>query len=325
MTAAPFGIAEFHDLEPELEDFSASVTEGLAAIPKTLPCKFFYDDHGSRLFDRICELEDYYPTRTEIAILAENKTAIAERMGASCHLIEFGSGSSRKIRSLLHVIENLAAYTAVDISKGHLLSAAADLAADFPDVVVNAVCADYTLPFEVSPPPSNPEAKRVGFFPGSTIGNFTPDDAVTFLSQAAALLKSGGEMLIGADLKKDPAKLVAAYNDRDGVTAAFNLNLLRRINRELGANFDLTGFRHEAIYNETEGRIEMHLYSLRDQGVRIDGVEVEFSHGESIHTENSYKYSVNDFRDICTRSGFRHIEAWTDPDDLFSIHYIQAA
>jgi dimethylhistidine N-methyltransferase len=295
----------------------------LSRPDKTLPCKFFYDRQGSRLFDRICTLDEYYPTRTELQILHRHKADIARLMGRHCHLIEFGSGSSQKIRSLLDTVKDLATYTAVDISKDHLLSAAAALAADFPHITVTAVCADYTVPFEVEPPAARQDAKRVGFFPGSTIGNFTPDEATVFLKQAAGLLREGGEMLVGVDLKKPESILIDAYNDREGVTAQFNLNLLRRINRELDGTFDLGEFAHEAPYNAAAGRIEMHLISRRAQDVRVAGRTFHFRAGESIHTENSHKFSVTEFREISERAGFEPLEVWTDPDALFSVHYLR--
>lgn len=325
MTGKPGAIAAFHDLEPELEDFEAAVIQGLESSPKTLPCKFFYDQRGSRIFDKICELDEYYPTRTEIAILDKYSREIADLMGDSSHLIEFGSGSSTKIRSLLRTLGRLAAYSAVDISKDHLLGAASKLASDFPNIAVNAVCADYTRPFEVVAPTANPDAKRVGFFPGSTIGNFTPEDARAFLRRSAALLRKGGEMLIGADLKKDVSLLEAAYNDKEGVTAEFNLNLLRRINRELAANFDLRGFEHRGLYNSDKGRMEMHLFSLRDQAVSVAGREFSFKREESIHTENSCKYTIEEFQEICEGAGFEPVKVWTDDDKLFSVHYIRVA
>lgn len=324
MSAEQGAIAEFHDLEPELEDFESAVIRGLARTPKSLPCKFLYDQRGSALFDRICELDEYYPTRTELAILNEHKEDIARLMGRYCHLIEFGSGSSRKIRSLLHAVDDLAAYTAVDISKDHLLSSAAALAADFPEITVTAVCADYTVPFDLEPPQGHSDAKRVGFFPGSTIGNFTPDEAATFLAQARELLREGGEMLIGVDLKKSRKMLIAAYNDRKGITAQFNLNLLRRINREIGANFDLATFAHEAVYDEATGRMEMHLVSQRQQDVQVAGRLIRFGEAETIHTENSYKYTVDEFAEICANSGFEPLDVWTDDRQLFSVHYIRA-
>lgn len=318
-------IAEFQDLEPELEDFEEAVLRGLSGERKTLPCKFFYDQRGSQLFDKICDLDEYYPTRTEIALLERHKNDIAARMGENCHLIEFGSGSSIKIRILLRAVRGLAAYSAVDISKDHLLAATAGLAADFPHVTVTAVCADYTQPFEISPPQGKANAKRVGFFPGSTIGNFTPKEAIRFLERAAGMLRRGGEMLMGVDLKKDVAVLEAAYNDSKGVTAEFNLNLLRRINRELAGGFDLRTFQHRSVYNAQMGRVEMHLASLRDQTVSVAGRAFRFTAGESIHTENSCKYTVEEFQDIADQAGFEPVTVWIDDDKLFSVHYLRVS
>lgn len=324
MSADLGSIAEFVDLEPEVEDFEAAVLIGLGRPEKQLPCKFFYDQRGSRLFDQICELEEYYPTVTELKIFLQHRADIAALIGPSCHVIEFGSGSGTKIRTLLESIRNPAAYTAVDISKDHLLSATMALAEDYPNVTVTAVCADFTLPFEVSPPEGAGEAKRVGFFPGSTIGNFSPEEASGFLKGAAEILGHGGEMLIGVDLKKDSDVLLAAYNDRAGVTAEFNLNLLRRINRELGANFDLANFAHKAVYNFDAGRIEMRLISLCRQSVTVGTRAFLFEKEETIHTENSYKYEVGEFRDMCSRSNFAPVDTWVDEGGLFSVHYLRA-
>jgi dimethylhistidine N-methyltransferase len=323
MNATSARIAAFHDLEPELEDFESAVLDGLSAAPKTLPCKFFYDLEGSRLFDMICELPEYYPTRTEIALLEARAGDMAQLMGPHCHVIEFGSGSSIKIRTVLNALESPAACTAVDISRDHLLASAKDLAGEYPDVEINAICADYTQPFEVSRPQNHPDARRVGFFPGSTIGNFAPDEAAEFLSVAAGIL-SGGDFLVGVDLKKDTARLNAAYDDAQGITAAFNLNLLTRINRELGGNFELDGFAHQAYFNEALGRIEMHLRSLRAQTVTIGDAGFEFKADETIHTENSYKYSIVEFQELAARAGFTALHSWTDPDELFSVHYLRA-
>ena len=314
-------LAGFHDLEPVLDDFETAVLAGLASDPKSLPCKFFYDDAGSQLFERICALPEYYPTRTETALLQRRAGEMAERMGRGCHLIEFGSGASEKVRILLRAVEAPAAYTAVDISRDHLLVSAASLARAFPGLEVHAVCADYTRPFEVAPPSRLPGARRVGFFPGSTIGNFTPDEAVAFLESAARLL-DGGDLLIGVDLEKDEATLNAAYNDAEGVTAAFNLNLLARINRELGADFELSAFAHRAFYDAHKGRIEMHLVSRRDQTVTISGRSFRFRQGESIHTENSHKYTVDGFARIARRAGFKPAHVWIDDHRLFAIHYL---
>lgn len=323
MNATSARIAAFHDLKSELEDFETAVVSGLSSASKTLPCKFFYDQEGSRLFDLICELPEYYPTRTEIALLKTRAADMAALMGPHCHLIEFGSGSSVKIRILLDALEIPAACTSVDISRDHLLASAEALAGEYPDVEVAAMCADYTRPFEVAAPKSHPDARRVGFFPGSTIGNFSPDDAAEFLSTAAKLL-SGGDFLVGVDLNKDAKRLNAAYDDAQGVTAAFNLNLLTRINCELGGDFQMDGFAHQVLFNETLGRIEMHLRSRRAQTVKIGGVSFDFAADETIHTENSYKYSIGEFQDLAARAGFNALHSWTDPEELFSVHYLRA-
>ena len=318
-------LADFHDYEPEADDFAADVLDGLSARPKTLPCKYLYDRRGSRLFEEICELEEYYPTRTEMKILADNAREIATLMGPRCHVVEFGSGASTKIRLILAALRAPAAYTAVDISRDMLLESSAALARDFPRLPVIAVCADYTKPFEAPNPPGGKEDKRVGFFPGSTIGNFTPEEAGKFLSGAARLLQPGGGLLIGVDLKKDRAILDRAYNDPRGISAAFNSNLLYRINRELGGTFDLAQFAHQAFYNETHGRIEMHLLSKRPQLVRVRGELFRFAGGETIHTENSYKYAAGEFRALAADHGFVPERVWIDPNNLFSVHYLRVA
>ena len=322
MTARAGTLAEFVDLEPVVEDFETAVIAGLSRTTKTLPCKFFYDRIGSELFSRICKLDEYYPTHTEIGILRRIAPRVAELAGPESHLIEFGSGDSIKVRLLLEAMTP-ARHTAVDISRDHLRNSAEDLARVFPDIEIAAVCADYTQPFDVPSPDTRQDAKRVGFFPGSTIGNFTPDEAVAFLESAAGLL-DGGDLVIGVDLKKDHERLNAAYNDSEGVTAAFNLNLLVRINRELGGNFEIDAFEHRAHYNAREGRIEMHLISLRDQTVAIGKNRFNFSKGETIHTENSYKYGIEEFQEAAARGGFRALDCWTDEDRLFSIHYLRA-
>jgi L-histidine Nalpha-methyltransferase len=314
----------FHDLAPGEESFRDAVLNGLGRIPKSIPCKFFYDERGSALFEAICRLPEYYPTRTEIAILEQNAVAIAAQIGPHSHLIEFGSGASTKARILLRALDQPAAYVPVDISREHLRDAAVSLAEDFPSLSVVAVCADYTRPFALPPLPG-PTGKRVGFFPGSTIGNFEPAAAVDFLANYAGILGPGGEMLIGVDLKKDPAILDAAYNDRVGVTAKFNLNLLERINRELDGDLDINRFEHVAFYNETEGRIEIYIRSLANQEAWIAGKPILFAKGELIHTEYSYKYSVAEFRTLAGRAGFRPVETWTDRAELFSVHYFRLA
>jgi dimethylhistidine N-methyltransferase len=312
----------FHDLAPGEESFRDAVLAGLGRNPKELPCKFFYDEKGSALFEEICEVPEYYLTRTEIAILDEYADEIAGRIGPHARLIELGSGVSRKVRILLGALKQPAAYVPVDISREWLRDAAAQLAADFPKLPVVAVCADYTRPFQLPPLPG-PAGKRVGFFPGSTIGNFEPDAVVRFLRNCAELLGHGGEMLVGVDLKKEPEILEAAYNDRAGTNAAFNLNLLERINRELGGNFAIDRFEHLALYNEEGGRMELYVQSLAEQSAAIAGHRFHFAKGERIHTENSYKYRIDEFRDLARRAGFTAVHTWTDKHDLFSLHYFR--
>jgi dimethylhistidine N-methyltransferase len=313
---------KFHDLAPGEESFRDAVLNGLGYARRTIPCKFFYDERGSALFEAICRLPEYYLTRTEIAILEENTVEIAEQMGRHCRLIEFGSGASTKVRILLQALDHPAAYVPVDISREHLRDAAASLAEDFPALPVVAVCADYTRPFAM-PPLLGPDGKRVGFFPGSTIGNFEPDAAVAFLANYARILGPGGEMLIGVDLKKDPEILNAAYNDRAGVTAQFNLNLFERINRELDGDLDIDRFEHVAFYNEIERRVEIYIRSLANQEAWIAGKPVLFTKGELIHTEYSYKYSIPEFRALAAGAGFRPVDTWTDREELFSVNYFR--
>jgi L-histidine Nalpha-methyltransferase len=312
----------FHDLAPGEESFRDAVFAGLSRQPKSLPCKFFYDARGSELFEEICRTPEYYLTRTETAILEEYADEIAERIGPHCRLIELGSGASHKVRILLEALDRPVAYVPVDISGEHLRDAAARLAADFPDLPVVAVCADYTRPFTLPALPG-PPGKQVGFFPGSTIGNFEPAMVVEFLANCARLLGPEGEMLIGADLKKDPDILDAAYNDRAGTNAAFNLNVLERIKRELGADIDMARFEHVAFYNPDIGRIELYVKSLADQTIAVAGRRFRLARGELIHTENSYKYSIAEFRELAARAGFRAAETWTDRAELFSVHYLR--
>lgn len=314
----------FHDLAPGEDNFRETVLKGLASRPKALPCKLFYDARGSALFEAICDTPEYYLTRTEIGVLEANAGDIAARIGPNCRLVELGSGASHKVRILLQALDRPAAYVPVDISREHLRQAAARLAGDFPGLPVIAVCADYTRPFEL-PPLSGPPGKTVGFFPGSTIGNFEPDAVVAFLKHCARLLGPGGEMLIGSDLKKSPDILNAAYNDAAGTNAAFNLNLLERIKRELGGDLDVSRFAHVAFYNEREGRIELYVKSLVDQTIGIAGRRFTCAAGELIHTENSYKYAIPEFHALAARAGFQPVQTWTDPNQLFSVHYLRLA
>ena len=312
----------FTDYHPQLSDLREEALAGLTAKPKTLSPKLFYDKSGSELFDRITALPEYYPTRTEIAILEERADELAELFGDDCLLIEYGSGSSRKIRILLDAMRGHGAYLAIDISKQHLIESAEALAQEYPELDVFAVCADYSQPFELPVEALDHPRHRVVFFPGSTIGNFLPDEAEAFLKLTAEELGPNGSLLIGADLQKDAGILEAAYDDAAGVTAAFNLNVLTRLNRELGADFDLADFRHQAIYDTALGRVEMHLMSLREQAVRLGDAEIRFVKGETIHTENSHKYTADGFQALGERCGFRPERVWTDKDNLFSVHYM---
>lgn len=317
-------LVSFIDHNPATEDFRTAVLEGLSKPQKELPCKFFYDERGSQLFDQICDLDEYYPTRTEIGILEDRLGEIAELVGRGAHLVELGSGASIKIRTLLNALPDLAQYTAIDISRDFLLQSAATLAADYPDLDVAAICADYTTDFEIPEPGGRKSSRTVAFFPGSTIGNFTPEEAKRFLKRMAGILGKGSGLLIGVDLKKDISVLRAAYNDAKGVTAAFNMNLLARINGELGADFDLGSFYHDAVYVEDPGRIEMRLISRKTQSVAIGGETFAFAESEHIHTENSHKFSLDEFRSICGIAGFTPVASWTDSKSLFSVHYFTA-
>jgi L-histidine Nalpha-methyltransferase len=316
-------LAAFHDLAPAEASFRDAVLASLGRRGKSIPCRFLYDERGSALFDEICELPEYYLTRTETAILAECASEIADLAGRHAQLIEFGSGSARKVRLLLDALVEPGAYVAIDISREPLRRAAEEVAAEFPGVPVVAICADYLQPLRLPPLPARGEGRRLGFFPGSTIGNFTPDDAVDFLAGCRRVVGRDGAMLIGVDLKKDPAVLDAAYNDRAGVTAAFNLNLLERINRELDADFDLDRFEHDAFYNAARGRIEIYIKSLADQIVTVAGRAIGFAAGERIHTEDSCKYTIGEFQRMAAHAGFRPSRHWTDPDELFSVHLLE--
>lgn len=316
---------EFFDLHPDTGDLREEVLAGLHRTRKTLPPKLFYDQTGSELFEKITGLPEYYPTRTEIGILEACGREVAALAGDKCVLIEYGSGASRKIRILLDALEGHCRYIAIDISKQHLIESTAQLAALYPGIEAFAVCADFTRPFALPAEALAAGGRRIVFYPGSTIGNFTPAEAKEFLTNTARQVGSQGRLLIGVDLKKDPDKLIAAYNDSQGVTAQFNRNLLTHINRSLGGDFDVSSFRHRAFYNEDLGRIEMHLVSTRDQAVTVAGEPIHFRQGESIHTENSYKYSVEEFRRLARESGFCPQKTWTDADNLFSVHYMTAA
>jgi dimethylhistidine N-methyltransferase len=311
------------DLKPDRGDFLRDVVAGLARARKELSPKYFYDERGSALFEAICELPEYYPTRTEMAMMQAHAGEMARCLGPECLLIEFGSGSGRKTRVLIAALEPVA-YMPIDIAGGQLETASRALGEEFPELNVIAVCADYSRPLALPETGHLRVHRRAIFFPGSTIGNFTPPEALEFLQRARVLAGQGGAMLVGVDLEKDPAVLHAAYNDSRGITAQFNLNLLARINRELGGDFDLASFRHHAVYSEALGRIEMHLVSLQAQEVTVAGHRFTFQAGETIHTENSCKYSVAGFQALARSAGFAPQQCWVDPERLFSIHYLVA-
>lgn len=298
------------------------VIMGLSRAQKTLPAKLLYDKKGSEIFEQICILPSYYPTRTEKKILIENVAEMASLIGDDVMIIEPGSGSAEKVRILLHELRGNKSYVPIEISKEILLRTSHELIEEFPGMGLYPVCADFTkslsLPLTVGSRPG----KKVVFFPGSTIGNLDPDEAKSFLKEASDLV-SGGGILIGVDMKKNPEILRNAYNDPEGVTAAFNLNLLQRLNRDLDATFDLKNFRHEAIYNEKLGRIEMHLISCLPQLVRVNQTVFRFREGETIHTENSYKYSIAEFTDLGQKAGLTLRKSWQDKENLFSVYYFE--
>jgi dimethylhistidine N-methyltransferase len=319
--ARPGAPYSFFDLHPDTGGFLDEVVTGLAQPQKALPPKYFYDARGSALFEAICETPEYYVTRAETALMLGHSSDMARRMGAGCALIDFGSGNGRKTRILVEAAAP-AAYVPIDIAREQLEATAAEFARDFPDLAVIAVCADYSRPVALPQSGILESRRRVVYFPGSTIGNFTPAEAAAFLRNAGALAGAGGALLIGVDLKKDKARLDAAYNDARGITAEFNLNLLTRINRELGADFDVAAFRHRAFYDEARGRIEMHLVSTQEQVVTVGGRKFPFRPGETIHTENSCKYSIPEFQDLSRGAGLAALECWTDPGRLFAVHYL---
>jgi dimethylhistidine N-methyltransferase len=305
---------------PESPDFLADVIAGLSSNPRTLPCKYFYDERGAALFQKICELPEYYVTRTEIYILDRNRAEIASQLGPDIQLIGLGTGAGTKTRILIEALEKPAVYIPVDISEKQLRESTALFQKIFPELEILPVCADYLQPV-VLPSPCRKAAQNVVYFPGSTIGNFEPAEAIEFLRRIANVCRGGGGLLIGVDLKKDQQVLEAAYNDRAGVTAQFNLNLLERINRELGTDFDLDEWQHRAIYNSNAGRIEMYLISEIDQFVHLDEHKFHFRRGDKIITEFSYKYAPDEFAALAGKAGFEFIRMWTDDARLFGIFY----
>lgn len=307
-----------------MDTMRRDVLAGLSASPKTLPSKYFYDEEGSALFDRITELDAYYPTRTERGIMEMHIREMADAVGQDVVLIEYGSGSSDKTRLLLDALPNLTSYIPIDISAEHLERTVQELQEAYPNLVINPVAADYTKPLVIPDDPVR-RRKRVVYFPGSTIGNFKPEGARQFLEQISAVIGMGGGLLLGVDRKKERSVLELAYNDPEGVTAAFNLNLLVRLNRELGADFDLRAFSHNAFYDEEQGRIEMHLVSACDQAVCLGEHLFTFHDGESIHTENSYKYDVADAVDLAATADLELVRDWTDAKEWFSVLYFACA
>jgi len=305
-------------LEPG--SFAAEALAGLTAIPKKVPPKFFYDSAGSDLFERITGLAEYYPTRCELEILQAHAVDIAALVPKGAVLIEFGSGSSRKTRLLLGTSGKIAAYVPVDISAEFLRQQARSLHTEYPNVAMLPVAADFLSPFDV--PTQIAALPRVGFFPGSTIGNLEPHEAAAFLQRAGQILGAGAVFVIGVDLIKDEKVLFKAYNDSAGITAEFNRNLLVRMNRELSANFDLASFEHHAFYNVERSRIEMHLASLKRQRVSVCGVSIAFRAGETIHTENSYKYTIESFQCLARGAGWTPVTVWTDALKYFSVHVL---
>jgi len=308
--------AQHIDADDDLDDIVA----GLEREQKMISPKYFYDERGSQLFDEITRLPEYYPTTTEIGIMQDNIAEIADLIGEHASLIEFGAGSSVKIRILLEHLKSLAAYVPVDISDEHLLAAADGLRKDYPHIEILPIAADFTQPFDL-PTPSVMPLRNIVYFPGSTIGNFTRDGALELLGVMHHEAKEDGALLIGVDLQKDVRILERAYNDSKGVTAAFNLNMLRHLNRDYGADFNLEAFRHRAVYNSVEGRIELYLDSTAEQTVHIGGSTIRIADGEAILTEYSHKYTLQSFAELAAKAGFEVRRVWMDAERLFSVQY----
>jgi dimethylhistidine N-methyltransferase len=317
------GVVRFYNFLTAGPSFLDDVLAGLAAPQKAIPPKYFYDWRGSKLFEAICELPEYYLTRTEMAIMERRLEELVRLLGAETELIEFGSGASLKTRLLVGRAEP-SLYVPIDISEAQLRSACAELVRLFPWLNITGVVADFTQPLKLPEFVGVPIRRKVVYFPGSTIGNLTPAEALEFLKRVREIVGPGGMLVIGVDLKKDKRTLEAAYDDARGVTAEFNLNLLARINRELGADFQVKRFRHRAFYDEAKGRIEMHLESLYQQIVHIAGQRFEFKAGETIHTEISCKYTVEEFQGLARGARFHPEQVWTDPADLFAVHAMMA-
>ena len=306
--------------DTERLQFMQDMQAALSHTPKSISPKYFYDQAGSALFDRICDLPEYYPTRTELSILQTHAADMAKHMGEHADIIEFGAGSLHKIRLLLNAASKPARYVPMDISGAHLQSASAALQNEFKDLLIQPMVGDYTRAWQL-PAPLPQTGKRVAFFPGSTIGNFSPQQAKTFFQNCAQHLQ-GGALLLGVDLIKSPDVLHAAYNDAQGVTAAFNLNLLARANSELGCDFDVTQFAHSAFYNAPLQRIEMHLLSLKAQTVHLNGNAYAFHEGETLHTEYSHKFTIAGVQQAAQSTGLQAATVWTDPQHLFGLLWL---
>jgi dimethylhistidine N-methyltransferase len=309
---------KLYDFHPPMADFRSAVLRGLSLPQKALSPQFLYDKRGSELFDAICQLPEYYLTRTEMGILRDNAPAIAAALDHRV-LVELGSGSSQKIRILLEAAPQVTTYVGVDISRQHLQEACAALMDDFEGVDAIAVCADYTQPLPIADIPELKNYPTIGFFPGSSIGNLEPAEVISFLKTVAIL----GDLIVGVDLKKSPILLEPAYDDTQGISAAFALNLLERINRELGADFDLSQFEYQAHYNQALGRIEMAIASRCDQTVHLGDAEISFQSGETMRTEHSYKYTVDEFQLLAMEAGFQPVQVWMDRHQLFSLHHLK--
>jgi len=314
---------QFHDFAPPVDDFRQAVLAGLVQAPKRLPSRFIYDERGSRLFEAILEVPEYYVPRVETGLLRTHGAAFAALAGPRAYVVDYGSGSGRKARLLLDALAAPAVYAPIDISREHLLVAAEALAADYPAIEVHAICADFLRPFTLPAPRAAAVGKRIGFFPGSTIGNMTHEQRGQFLATARAMLADGG-FIVGVDLKKDPAVLRAAYNDAQGASAAFNTNILVRANRELGADFDLAAFRHRAEYDAGHGRMEIGIESLRAQSVHVGAAAFAFEAGEIIITQYAYKFTTEEFAAVAAAAGFEPRQVWTDAARMFALHFLAA-
>lgn len=322
--AAQTALAFTLDFEPDLGDFRADVLAGLGQAPKTLSPKYFYDERGSALFDGICAAPEYYPTRTETAILRAAAPAIADFAGPDAAVIELGAGSAVKVRILLDALDAPALFVAQDISKEHLIAAAGDVSAEYPNTRVGAVVSDFTQPVSLPDDVFDGASRRLAFFPGSTMGNFAPDEADLIWDAARGLLRPGDGFLLGVDLVKDVPTMLAAYDDAGGVTAAFNLNMLARINTELGGDIRIDQFRHKSIWNDALSRIEMHLESLKDQAFTVAGQSFSMTQGETIHTENSHKFTVERVLAKAAEHDFVEEQVWTNPDKPFGVFLLRA-